>query len=113
MGWVITRDHFEEGDGRKGVGQTKPEAVEDGISMVNAGRIIISSNLTKDDIGENPIPFKLYGDDDDLAYSGFISEEWLNGHEYLAFAPLAFGEADYGCTYMKYADPVDGEWKVL
>ena len=78
--------------------------------MIYGRNITVETDLSKSVI-DNPIPFKLFGDDGDLAYSGFISEEWLNGSEHLAFAPLKFGEADYGCTYMEYKH--NNEWKVL
>ncbi len=109
-GWCITQDHFEQ-PGRKGYGQISAEDVESEAEMIYGRSISVSTDLGKSDI-ENPIPFKLYGDDMDLAYSGFISDEWLNGEEHFAFAPLRFGEADYGTTIMKYKDK-EGDWQHL
>lgn len=109
QGWVITKDHFANGDdSRVGVGQVDKTTVQAEAEQVFGRTITIDENLPTD--LDNPIPFKLFGDDGDLAYSGFISEEWLDD-DVLAFSPLKFGEVDYGTTIMKYKR--DGEWHHL
>ena len=85
MGWIIDEDHISEG-ARNGCGDKFKE----------------DQPFTK---------FRLYDDDNELYYSGRINDDWLNGDEEHAFAPLDFGMADAGCSYMTYFE--DGEWKHL
>lgn len=55
--------------------------------------------------------FKLYDDDDELYYSGYLKGNLAGSEE--AFAPLDnYGEPNAGCTLIKYRE-ADGHYHTL
>lgn len=114
LGWCITKEYGEYLDefgieSRVGYGQTDNSAVEETANTVWGRTIYVRTDLKASDI-DNAVKFRLYNDDRELDYSGIISKDWLEGEEYLAFAPLEFATTDVGSTYMMYLDPEGGEW---
>lgn len=77
--WIITRDHLE------GVINKKKSDFQDHEKYV--------------------IPFKLFDDDDNLYFEGWLTQELYDQGE-AVFAPLDdYGMPGYGCTYMKIKLP--------
>ncbi len=56
-----------------------------------------------------PIAFKLYDDDDELYFSGYMSSACSEED----FEPLDWAMGNYGCTKLKYRNPKTGKWKYL
>jgi len=57
------------------------------------------------------IPIRLYDDDNELYYSGWMTQHLMDDGEN-AFEPLDWATWNAGCTYMKYKEP-GKDWKVL
>lgn len=115
-GWIIDKDYLynPEYDGprnRVGVGQTSREQVEGEAMQFFARSITIDEGLSVSDL-DDPVRFRLMDEDDEVHFGGAISRSWLDGEEFLAFAPLEFGTADTGATIMEYRGE-SGEWVML
>lgn len=101
-GWVIDRDHLEEGNieigNLNGVGTIGPKGVDP----------TIIARLT---LGEGT-PFRLLDDDDKLYYEGRIII--INtDHPEVEFAPLDdYGAPGAGCTSIAYQN-AQGVWETL
>lgn len=106
-GWVINRDLQYEEWGEKypdtpnhvGYGQIDAMGTVEESEAIFPRQITVVTDASPYDV-RNPVPFRIYDDDDELYYEGAISEEWLNGPETLAFAPLQWAMADAGATRM-------------
>lgn len=57
------------------------------------------------------VKIKLYDDDGVLYFDG--ESNAIHKSSGPAFAPLDWARYDSGCSYMKYKDPKDKQWKVL
>lgn len=93
-GWLITKDHVSDGDDERVFGPRN--------SAFNPKYIM-------DHPGKQA--FKMYDDDGELYYEGFIVIEEDDGE--LDFAPLdEFGMPNAGATEIHYQNK-QGEWKPL
>ena len=54
--------------------------------------------------------FRLYDDDDNLYYSGYLHKDMEGEDE---FIPLDWAMYDSGCTYIKYRNPKTGKMEIL
>lgn len=86
-GWVITRDYIDED---QAVGTMGPRGC----------------TFTKEDIAINGKKFRMYDDDNELYYEGYLVGI-CDG-----FEPLDdYGTPNAGCTYIQYEE--NGEWVTL
>ncbi len=117
-GWVITKDHFAEGDEEKG-----------GSNMNAVGMVgPRDATLSSEEIRKHPkrVHFKMFCDDGELVYEGFnveydgdadgATEEEGEAAYYRAepgFEPLDhFGAPNFGCTYIKLREK-NGKYEIL
>ena len=92
--WIITRDKIEDG-AAKGTGS--PHLTDEDCSKLDLAKNI--DQILQDLIEkyEMDVAFKLYDDDDNLYYEGFMQEA--------DFDPLDdFGMPNSGCTYLMYSE---------
>jgi hypothetical protein len=106
VGWVIDRDHLNSGDASSRVGWGQKAGDEGGFHSVTITRGLSASSVS------DPVRFRVLDDDGEPYYGGAIARDWLDGDEELAFGPLAFAQADAGCTIMQYRNSA-GEWETL
>lgn len=59
---------------------------------------------------EMTIAIRLYDDDDELYYSGWMTQELMDSED--CFAPLDWAMFNAGCTSMQYKEP-GKEWATL
>ncbi len=85
-GWVITRDYIDED---RAVGVMGPRGC----------------TFAKEDIAANGVQFRMYDDDNELYYEGYL----IGGE---GFEPLDdYGTPSAGCTYIQYKEK--GKWVTL
>ena len=107
-GWVITKDHFAEGDEEKGGNNMNA------VGMVGPR----DATLSSEEIQKHPkrVHFKMFCDDGELVYEGFNVEYDGDADGYRAesgFEPLDhFGAPNFGCTYIKLRGK-DGSYETL
>jgi hypothetical protein len=117
-GWVITKDHFAQGD------EEKDGNNMNAVGMVGPRDATLSSEEIKKHV--NRVHFKMYTDDNDLVYEGFnvewdgdadsaTEEEADEGWRRVTpgFEPLEhFGAPNFGCTFIKLRGK-DGSYETL
>lgn len=85
--WTITKDHLERPGSEFNRAETEKAA-------------------------DHVIPFKLYDDDGNLYYEGYMSEKLYEAGEAI-FEPLDWAMADAGCTELKVNGPRDAGFQVV
>lgn len=56
---------------------------------------------------------RLLDDDKQVYFYAYMPTADLNDDEEIAFAPLDWAMANYGCTIMEYKDEKSGNWEIL
>jgi hypothetical protein len=93
-GWIVTKDYISNFD----------DTVKKVSIIGPRGCKLAEKELKKGH------PFKMFDDDDNLYYSGFLFGD--KDSEY-GFKPLDdFGTSNAGCTYIQYKNE-DGKWETL
>jgi hypothetical protein len=106
IAWCITKDHLA-GPGEKS----------------RAGRVVTRDGevhqvedlpvLMQQTHGPGFRSFRTKDDDGELYYCGRICDEWANGYEDQAFAPLDFARADAGAVTLMTNTGPGGRWEVV
>lgn len=116
QGWVITHETdygLSDLPSRIGWGQVSEETVRAQAEQLVAPRISLTTGIDPDTI-DAPIDWRTRGDGEpEPSYRGVISQDWADGEECFAFAPLEFATADVGDVILEYRSPETGEWEVL
>ena len=102
-GWVITKDHLEDGNGRF-PGQTDEEADATQKSFEGVfGRTVHISRgeLTLEQI-QDPVRFQVLDDDGELYCEGVCSRGWVEGERDQAYNIVKWAEADLGATIVRF-----------
>ncbi|CAG9228592.1 hypothetical protein [Burkholderia vietnamiensis] len=107
MFWIITKDHF--GDGQVGTGRYTGEklvAIRDPKLRQEAADRFVAEHP------EFNYEFQLLDDDRNLCYTGRCVE-LDNADQDAAFEPLDWSVPHAGCTIMQYRKNGDSEWEDL
>jgi hypothetical protein len=109
-GWVIMRDLIDPDDPCVGYGQVQGNADDTQASFEAViGRTVYVSTELSSDLVRDSVAFRLRDDDGEVYYEGRIRRDWLDDDR--AFLPLAWAEANAGCTIMEFRN--GRRWDIL
>ena len=111
IGWLITKDHLAQGEWPSRAGTCLTiEAYEDS-TYIGGAMVYSRADERHPEIIRDPVPFRLYDDDDELYYEGVIKRRWVEGDERLPYSLFMFGANDAGTTRLDVK--LGARWETL